>query len=327
MGAREAKHDLRRLETRLEESGGHARLIVATEDPLAHDRLVHMGYLPIGDERFATRWFPRSANVGATTTALPPRSNGWSCRALDSCPCPGKKPCARSCVASRPLTCIGGSTAARRWPFAGFWSSLETLTATSAMPRGPSESFDDLLVTPVEQMNEWVATHTGRAFCHATIEWLSEPHAKYDTRSAPHEQGSFIADQIETVRWRQHVVPVPPLSAQLRVCESRRTDRPGQPDPVGYAPRVAGICRGVSAARGSRPARDRHRPASAGDHRRSCLGWRPAEAPASQQHGVRDHQRLSAVTTRGPRRGGQSPSSTACRSTSHGGLCPPMQPR
>jgi len=65
----------------------------------------------------------------------------------------------------------------------------------------------------------WVAKHTGRAFGHAIIEWLSEPHAEYDDPSAPHEQGPFIAEHLQTVQWRGHRVYVPPLRAQLRVCE------------------------------------------------------------------------------------------------------------
>jgi hypothetical protein len=81
--------------------------------------------------------------------------------------------------------------------------------------------FDDLLVTPVERMDGWVAAFTGRAFCGAIVEWLAGPHAALDDPAAPHEQGPFVADRIETVRWRGHDVPVPPLSASLRACERR----------------------------------------------------------------------------------------------------------
>ena len=81
--------------------------------------------------------------------------------------------------------------------------------------------FADLLITPVLEMQGWVAEHTGRAFHGAIVEWLSNPHAENDDASAPHEQGPFVADQLETVQWHGHRIYVPPLSAQLRTCELR----------------------------------------------------------------------------------------------------------
>jgi len=81
--------------------------------------------------------------------------------------------------------------------------------------------FDDLLITPVLEMRGWVAKHAGRAFYGAILEWLSEPLAENDDVSEPHEQGPFVADQLETLQWRGHCVHVPPLSAQLRTIESR----------------------------------------------------------------------------------------------------------
>ena len=61
----------------------------------------------------------------------------------------------------------------------------------------------------------------GHARLVVATEDPADPHAEHDARSAPHEQGPFIADHIETVQWRQHVVPLPPLSAQLRACDRR----------------------------------------------------------------------------------------------------------
>ncbi len=83
---------------------------------------------------------------------------------------------------------------------------------------------DDLLVTPVTQMSGWVAKCAGRAFAHTIIEWLSEPFDKLDNPEAPHEQGPFVAGNLETVSWSEHRILVPPLSAQLRVCETRGLD-------------------------------------------------------------------------------------------------------
>jgi hypothetical protein len=86
--------------------------------------------------------------------------------------------------------------------------------------------FDDALVTPVERMDGWVAAYDGRAFRHAIVEWMAEPHAALDDPSAPHEQGPFVAGRIEAVTWRGCHVRVAPLDAQLRVCERRGlTDR------------------------------------------------------------------------------------------------------
>jgi hypothetical protein len=83
-----------------------------------------------------------------------------------------------------------------------------------------------VLVTPVERMDGWVANYVGRAFCHAVIEWLSEPRADLDDPAAPSEQGAFIEPHLETVHWRGYAIRVPPLSVQLRACEQRGlTDR------------------------------------------------------------------------------------------------------
>jgi hypothetical protein len=49
------------LETSVEEQSGRARFVVATREPVYRERLLHMGYLPAPDGRFATRWFVASA--------------------------------------------------------------------------------------------------------------------------------------------------------------------------------------------------------------------------------------------------------------------------
>ena len=54
--------------------------------------------------------------------------------------------------------------------------------------------FDDLLVTPVERMEGWVAPWTGRAFDHAIIKWIADP--------------PFRPPALEVVRWRGYEVPV-----------------------------------------------------------------------------------------------------------------------
>ena len=54
--------------------------------------------------------------------------------------------------------------------------------------------FDDLLVTPVEPMEGWVAPWTGRAFDHAIIEWIADP--------------PFRPPALDVVVWRGYEVPV-----------------------------------------------------------------------------------------------------------------------
>jgi hypothetical protein len=78
--------------------------------------------------------------------------------------------------------------------------------------------FDDLLVEPVLQMSGWVAKWVGRAFYGSLFEWLSDPDPAMDVPE-PHEQGLAASLQLETVRWREHSVSVPPLALQLRVAE------------------------------------------------------------------------------------------------------------
>lgn len=51
------------------------------------------------------------------------------------------------------------------------------------------ELCDDILVTPVEELDGWVARCVARAFCHATIEWLSEPDTGIDDPGDLRERG------------------------------------------------------------------------------------------------------------------------------------------
>ena len=55
----------RRLAAQIEQSDDRARFVIATSDPLYHDRLEHLGYLGIGESRFATAWFSRSPSTPA----------------------------------------------------------------------------------------------------------------------------------------------------------------------------------------------------------------------------------------------------------------------
>ena len=47
----------------LDERPGRVRFVVDCYDPISQDRLEHVGYLAIGPDRFATRWFPAEAGA------------------------------------------------------------------------------------------------------------------------------------------------------------------------------------------------------------------------------------------------------------------------
>lgn len=80
--------------------------------------------------------------------------------------------------------------------------------------------FEDLLVEPVTTMTGWVADFGGRAFAGCIFEWVSGVHPEIDDPS-PHEQGPAALGALESVRWRDWTVPVPPLAFQLSVAERR----------------------------------------------------------------------------------------------------------
>jgi hypothetical protein len=221
MGTAAMEGKLGKLTTAIEERGNAVRFVVAADDPRCRDRLVHMGYDRVGGRRCATRWF-------ANSKELPRYFERFSASI------------APMVLQSARLVRVPWEAALleflRRVEGSGvdWWLYGSGALAVRGLDIEPGDLdihvsdahaagrvFDDLLVTPVERMHGWVANYTGRAFCHAVVEWLSEPLAEHDDPAAPHEQGPLIAEQLEVVRWRGHEVRVPPLSAQLRVCERR----------------------------------------------------------------------------------------------------------
>jgi hypothetical protein len=205
----------------LETAGGAARFVVTGTDPHPRDVLAALGYLPVDERRSATRWFPWSAGVDryqrrfaasieqmvqqkARRVAVP-----WESALLEL------------------LRRVEGTRL--RW-----WLYGSAALAVRGLPVEPADVdvrvddaalaaalCDDLLVTPVERLDGWVARHAGRAFCHAVVEFLADPHPELDDPAAPSEQGVFVEPDLETVAWRGHLIRVPPLAAQLRSCEQR----------------------------------------------------------------------------------------------------------
>jgi hypothetical protein len=213
--------ELRRLSTSIEDRAGDTRFVIACEDPLYKDRFAHMGYQPVGDDRYATNWFPRSADVARYYQRFAASIDGMVRQSARLAPVPWE-------AALLDVLRRTEGTGLTWWLYGSGALAVRGLAVEpgdldfhvdDAFLAG--RIFDDVLVTPVMHMDGWVADYTGRAFSHAIIEWLSAPRAELDDASAPHEQGPFIASHLETVQCQGHRIQVPPLSAQLRVCERR----------------------------------------------------------------------------------------------------------
>jgi hypothetical protein len=207
------------LRTRVEERDGAARFVIEGADARAADRLPRLGYLPAGDGRFATRWFPDAADARRRHERFAAALEPMVLQSARLAPVPWED------ALLEALGRLDGSGV--RW-----WLYGSAALAVRGLAVAPGDVdlhvsdahragrlFDDLLVTPVERLDGWVARWVGRAFCGAIVEWLAEPNAALDDPAAPHEQGPYVASAIEVVAWRGHRVPVPPLAAQLRTCE------------------------------------------------------------------------------------------------------------
>lgn len=83
-----------------------------------------------------------------------------------------------------------------------------------------------LLVEPLSVGDGWIATHFGRAFAGARIEWVGNVSPAVE----PVDFGPAAAARLETVSWRGHLLRVPPLELQLESARAR-----------GLADRIAAI--------------------------------------------------------------------------------------
>lgn len=209
------------LTTKIERASGRARFVVSAIDPLYQDRLEHLGYRGIGADRFVTAWFADAPSV--------------------------QRYYERFIASIEPMVLQSARLVAVPWEEAlleflgrvkgsdlGWWLYGSAALAVRGIDVRPGdidvnvddadlagEIFDDLLITPVLELDAWVAKRVGRAFSGAIIEWLSDPHPELDDPVNPHEQGPHVANRVETFEWRGHCVRVPPLSAQLVTCERR----------------------------------------------------------------------------------------------------------
>jgi hypothetical protein len=212
------------LTTALERQAGRVRFVVSATDPLARDRLEHLGYLGAGGERFATRWFPDSPSVPRYYARFAASIELVVLQSARLAPIPWRE------ALLEFLRRVEGSEL-------GWWLYGSAALAVRGIEIDPGDVdvnvddahlagrlLDDLLVTPVEELDAWVATRIGRAFCGAIVEWIAEPRAELDDPSDPHEQGPFVADRVETIEWGGYALRIPPLSAQLATCERRGQD-------------------------------------------------------------------------------------------------------
>ena len=170
------------------------RFVVDCHDPIGQDRLEHMGYLAIGPDRSATRWFPAEAGASRHFGRFAASLEAMVLQSARLVPVPWED-------ALEAFLARAASTPLRWWLYG---SAARALRGAPADPGDidvhvddallVGRIFDDLLVTPVERMEGWVAPWTGRAFDHAIIKWIADP--------------PFRPPALEVVRWRGYEVPV-----------------------------------------------------------------------------------------------------------------------
>jgi hypothetical protein len=218
--------DAVKLTTEIERVGGRARFVISAADSVSQDRLAHLGYPGVGDDRFATRWFADSARVSGYHEHFASSIRQMVLQSARLVPVPWEKALLeflRRVDGSGLSWWLYGSAALA---VRGIDVAPGDVDVTVSDAHLVGELMDDLLVGPIEELDGWVAKRIGRAFCGAIVEWLSEPYAANDVPGNPREQGPLVERLLETVEWRGYQLRVPPLTAQLATCERRRfTDR------------------------------------------------------------------------------------------------------
>ncbi len=97
-------------------------------------------------------------------------------------------------------------------------------TAEEAFRLG--EVFADALIEPVARSGDgWISDWWGRAFWAARIEWIGGPNPAAD-QPQPADFGLVAASRLQTVRWEDWLIRVPPLDLQRAV--SQRRGLPGR---------------------------------------------------------------------------------------------------
>jgi hypothetical protein len=201
------------LTTTLRVAGNAAFYVVTTRDPVCQERIVHMGWLPDGENRYVRK-------LSATPDVA--RIHGNFRRHLIEMVLQSARlrPIPWDIALAEFLRRVEGSGL-------GWWLYGSGALAVRGAdivpgdldfavdnPHRAGELFRDLLVEPVTGPLDWEARWIGRAFCGALFEWSAEA-----TAAEPNEFSA--GTRLETVVWRGHQVPVPALDLQLTVTEQR----------------------------------------------------------------------------------------------------------
>jgi hypothetical protein len=215
-----------KLTTEIERVNARARFVVSTLDPVSQDRLEHLGYLGIGGDLFATRWFPDGPSIPRYYERFAASIESMVLQSARLVPIPWEEALEvflRRVAGSKLTWWLYGSAAVA---VRGIEISPGDIDISVDEPYLAGEIFDDLLVTPVEELDGWVARYVGRAFDAAIIEWTSDPHADNDGPARPGEFGPNVAPLIENIEWHGRQIGVPPLSVQFATCQRRgQTER------------------------------------------------------------------------------------------------------
>ncbi len=209
------------MDTSIERRRDAVRFLVASADHSQADALVRMGYQTVGPGKHATAWFPDAPEISSYFEHFSASIDQMIMQKTRAIAVPWQDALIELLgrVESTNLDwwLYGSAGLAVR----GFVTEPGDIDIHVSDPWLAGRIFGDVLVTPVLEMENWVAAYSGRAFSHTIIEWLSAPYPELDDASAPHEQGPYIAGVIETIEWRGHQIRVPPVAAQLRARERR----------------------------------------------------------------------------------------------------------
>ncbi len=216
----EGEADLR-AELRL--VGDVAEFVVATEQPVYQDRIVHMGWVSAGNGLFVRR-LAAVADVDRIFDNFARHLEEMVLQSARLRPVPWQH------ALEEFLVRVDGSDL-------NWWLYGSGALAVRGIDVDPGDLdfvvddaelagsiFSDLLVEPVTRLDGWVAEWGGRAFDGALFEWIADAHPS--GAAQPHEQEPAAAAHLETIRWRGYPVRVPVLAFQLAVAMERgRHDR------------------------------------------------------------------------------------------------------
>lgn len=214
------------MRTLLKTDGITTSFVIADADPIYHEALRGLYYLPVADgfsKQFASdtpdldrifRHFERSAEEMVRQAA-------------------GQDPVRWDQTLERFLEILGSHTI--DWCLVG--SAALAVRGLDIAPGDvdlvtsaeDAERLEELLrdhrIEPLQRSEGWIWQSFGRAFLGGRLEWVGGVNARADMPELS-DFGPTALSRLETVRWRGAEVRVPPLDLQLAVNERRgRADR------------------------------------------------------------------------------------------------------